>query len=188
MLYLTEERFFLRMSLICSQSGTSTRIFFCCVRRGYESAHDRAVDVVGPVGRGDQEHPLFFAGADSVELDEELVLEFPDVVLLARGPGREDGVDFVDEDDLVSSAYRGLRESRHVEEADQHFLAVADELGDERAGAHVVELEAGLVRDGFRDHGLAVSGRPEHEHAWPERGLPLEGPRSPLKMSGRLLG
>lgn len=71
--------------------------------------------------------------------------------MLAAAALAEDGVDFVDEDD------RGLELARKAEHRGDELIGVAVPLLGYGADVQVYEAGAGLVGEGFGEHGLAAA-------------------------------
>eukprot|EP00955_Chlamydomonas_euryale_P075047 362200-Chlamydomonas_euryale.AAC.15 len=121
----------------------------------------RIVELLGPVGRADEQHTRCAAlWVAALHLDEHLRLEPPaGLVFALRFAGREDRVDLVNEDD------RRLKTARHGKERLDHLLALADPLAGQRAGTYAEECCADVARDGLAQERLAGAGRPKQQYA-----------------------
>ena len=131
-------------------------------------AEQRGIEILEPVRRGHDDDLV--AGAEAVELDEQLVQRLVVLAVDASARARRaDGVELVDEDD------RGRVLARLLEELPDPRRAEAGEHLDERRRALRVEVRAGRARDRLREQGLAGAWRPVQEDpARHARAEPLE--------------
>ena len=123
-------------------------------------AEQSAIEHVGPVGRGQQDHAR--VGLEAVHLDQQLVERLLALVVDRAemdAPLSADGVELVDEDEA-----RGLGLGLLEQVADARG-ADADEHLDEIAAAQREERHLGLAGHGPRQQRLAGSGRPEQQNA-----------------------
>ena len=137
-----------------SGSGTTT----CRSKR--PGPHQRGVEHVGPVGRGD--HDDAGVALEAVHLDEELVQRLLALVVAAAEAGAalaSDGVDFVDEHDAGRVLLRLLEHVAHARRAD------ADEHLDEVGAGDREERHLGLAGDRLGEQRLAGARRADHQHA-----------------------
>ena len=122
--------------------------------------HQRRIEHVGTIGRGDQDHA--FIGLEPVHLDEKLVQSLFALIIAAANTGTAraaNGIDLVDEDD-AGRILLGLFE--HVADAagadtDEHFNEVR--TGNREEG-HI-----GLAGDGAGQQGLAGTRRANEQNA-----------------------
>ena len=122
--------------------------------------HQRRVEHVGTVGRGDQDDALI--RLEAVHLDEQLVQGLLALVIAAAKSGAAmaaDRVDLVDEDDAGGVLLRLFEHVAHARRAD------ADEHFDEVGARDREERHARFAGDGARQQRLAGAGRPDKQHA-----------------------
>ena len=123
-------------------------------------AHQRRVEHVGPVGRGDDDD----AGValEAVHLDQQLVQRLLALVVAAaeaRAALAADRVDFVDEHDARRVLLRLLEHVAHARRAD------ADEHLDEVGAGDREERHLRLAGDRLGEQRLAGARRADHQHA-----------------------
>mmetsp|Transcript_42953 Transcript_42953/g.101993 ORF Transcript_42953/g.101993 Transcript_42953/m.101993 type:complete len:451 (+) Transcript_42953:298-1650(+) len=122
---------------------------------------DGLVEVVRHVGRPEHEHPLVSL-ADALHLHEELRLDAPRGLALARVPARAaQGVYLVDEDDRRRPLPREAKQLAH------ELLALAHPLGDKVRRGDAEERRFRLGRDGLGEVRLPRSWRPVQEDPRP---------------------
>ena len=121
-------------------------------------AQQRRVEHVRTVGRSHHDHA--FIALETVHFDEQLVQCLLALVVPAPEAGTamaSDGVDLIDEDDTGRMLLRGLE---HVANARG---AYADKHFDEIRARDREKRHLGFTRNGFREQGLAGTGRAHHQ-------------------------
>jgi len=122
-------------------------------------AKERRVQVLEPVRRGDDDHPVGLA--EPVELDEQLVQGLVVLAVEPRaGAAHADGVELVDEDD------RRLVLASLVEELANAGSTEPGEHLDEGGGALRIEIRVGGVGNCLGEQRLAGARRPVEEDAF----------------------
>ena len=119
------------------------------------------VEHVGPIGRGDQDHPL--VGLKPVHLDEQLVERLLAFVVAAAETGpamTADRVDFVDEDDARRVLLALLEHVAHAARAD------ADKHLDKVRAGDREERHVRLAGNRAGEQGFARARRPDEQHSF----------------------